>query len=202
MITDTSVYKNSKDISQLYELAYPQIPSVQDIMMADNINIIPDKTTLLSLQHPSLIENFSLRKANKYAENIADTYNIKMPNCRNTIKMYCKDSIVNSVIKKFKIRSDIGIKKYGTTLDRDDLTLIEWLNHAQEEHMDAILYLEKARNIENERNNNNENKTSHYLAKLTREEREKNHFIIMTVFVIIPTFVILGAKCFLYNFRK
>lgn len=56
---------------------------------------------------------------------------------------YCKDSIVNSVISKFINRSDLGIKKYGVTLDRDDLDINEWINHAQEEHMDAILYLEK-----------------------------------------------------------
>lgn len=54
-----------------------------------------------------------------------------------------KDSIVESVINKFKQRSETGIAKYGVTLDRDDLSMIEWINHAQEEHMDAILYLEK-----------------------------------------------------------
>jgi len=54
-----------------------------------------------------------------------------------------KDSIVESVINKFKQRSEIGIAKYSVTLDRDDLSMVEWINHAQEEHMDAILYLEK-----------------------------------------------------------
>jgi len=33
--------------------------------------------------------------------------------------------------------------KYGTNLDRTDLTVLDWIQHAQEEHMDAILYLEK-----------------------------------------------------------
>jgi hypothetical protein len=56
---------------------------------------------------------------------------------------YCKDSIVNSVISKFINRSDVGVKKYGVTLDREDLDINEWIKHAQEEHMDAILYLEK-----------------------------------------------------------
>jgi hypothetical protein len=54
-----------------------------------------------------------------------------------------KDSIVESVIEQFKQRSNVGINKYGTTLDRDDLTRLEWLNHAQQEAMDMILYLEK-----------------------------------------------------------
>lgn len=54
-----------------------------------------------------------------------------------------KDSIVNAIIEKFKQRSDTGLKKYGTTLDREDLSTKEWINHAQEELMDGILYLEK-----------------------------------------------------------
>ena len=56
---------------------------------------------------------------------------------------YCADSIVNSVINAFIGRSNIGLQKYGTTLDRDDLSVLDWIQHAQEEHMDAILYLEK-----------------------------------------------------------
>lgn len=54
-----------------------------------------------------------------------------------------QDSIVNTVVQKFLSRSELGIKKYGTTLDRTDLSVIDWINHAQEENMDAILYLEK-----------------------------------------------------------
>ena len=53
------------------------------------------------------------------------------------------DTVVQSVIAKFAERSKIGIEKYGTTLDRDDLHTLEWVNHMQEELMDAILYLEK-----------------------------------------------------------
>lgn len=53
------------------------------------------------------------------------------------------DSIVNTVTKKFKDRSEIGINKYGTTMDRNDLSTEEWLVHLQEELMDATLYIEK-----------------------------------------------------------
>ena len=53
------------------------------------------------------------------------------------------DSIVAAVIKKFQERSDLGQKKYGTTLDRTDLKTLDWIQHAQEELMDGILYLEK-----------------------------------------------------------
>ena len=57
--------------------------------------------------------------------------------------MPINDKIVEKVIKKFAERSELGQKKYGVTLERTDLTLLEWLNHAQEEAMDMILYLER-----------------------------------------------------------
>jgi hypothetical protein len=53
------------------------------------------------------------------------------------------DSIVAAVIAKFQQRSEVGQKKYGTNLDRTDLTTMDWIQHAQEELMDGILYLEK-----------------------------------------------------------
>jgi hypothetical protein len=55
------------------------------------------------------------------------------------------DSVVKSIIDKFTQRSEMGKKKYGTDLDRTDLSTLEWINHAQEELMDGILYLEKLR---------------------------------------------------------
>jgi hypothetical protein len=58
-----------------------------------------------------------------------------------------KDSVVQSVINKFKQRSEVGIKKYGTTMDRDDLTRDEWITHISEELMDALLYLEKLKRL-------------------------------------------------------
>jgi len=53
------------------------------------------------------------------------------------------DSIVRSIIKQFEERSIKGKEKYGTDLDRTDLSLLEWLQHAKEEAMDLTLYLEK-----------------------------------------------------------
>ena len=54
-----------------------------------------------------------------------------------------QDSIVETVISSFKKRSNIGIRKYNKTMDRNDLSTLEWLQHLQEELMDATLYLEK-----------------------------------------------------------
>jgi hypothetical protein len=54
-----------------------------------------------------------------------------------------KDTIVEAVISSFKERSEVGVKKYKKTMDRDDLSTLEWLQHFQEELMDATLYIEK-----------------------------------------------------------
>jgi len=59
------------------------------------------------------------------------------------VQINMKDSILESVLDKFKQRSEEGIKKYGVTMDRKDLNGLEWLNHLQEELMDATLYIEK-----------------------------------------------------------
>jgi hypothetical protein len=56
------------------------------------------------------------------------------------------DSIVTSVIDQFTARAKMGKKKYGVDLDRTDLSLLDWIEHAKQEHMDAILYLEKIKN--------------------------------------------------------
>lgn len=53
------------------------------------------------------------------------------------------DSVVSSIIHSFMNRARIGKEKYGKTLDRTDLKVSDWINHAQEELMDGILYLEK-----------------------------------------------------------
>jgi len=53
------------------------------------------------------------------------------------------DPIVQTVIEKFQQRSELGQKKYGTTLEGNNLPFLGWVQHMQEELMDAILYLEK-----------------------------------------------------------
>jgi hypothetical protein len=64
----------------------------------------------------------------------------------NTELAQCEDSIVRSVVASFLERSRVGQLKYGTNLDRKDLTTMQWIQHAQEELMDGILYLEKLKN--------------------------------------------------------
>lgn len=70
-----------------------------------------------------------------------------------TIKF--RDPVVERVVDKFVGRSDVGYKKYGVTLDKDPSEMLEWLNHLQEELMDAILYLQKSKEkYETERSEN------------------------------------------------
>jgi hypothetical protein len=58
-------------------------------------------------------------------------------------KATIQDPILLKVLAKYYERSERGVKKYGRTLDRDDLNFLNWLNHLQEELMDATLYIEK-----------------------------------------------------------
>ena len=58
-----------------------------------------------------------------------------------------RDKIIERVINKIKSRSDVGYKKYGVTLKDDDQPLLVWLTHIQEELMDAVNYIEKAKMV-------------------------------------------------------
>ena len=61
----------------------------------------------------------------------------------NSKEIKFRDPVVERVVDKFVSRSDVGFKKYGVTLDQDPSNLFEWLNHIQEELMDATLYIQK-----------------------------------------------------------
>ena len=52
-----------------------------------------------------------------------------------------EDKIVQQVVDRYQSRSDIGIRKYGTTLEGNNKD--NYLRHIQEEMMDATLYIEK-----------------------------------------------------------
>ena len=54
-----------------------------------------------------------------------------------------RDPVVERVVDKFVSRSDVGFAKYGVTLNEDKSNLFAWINHLQEELMDAVLYMQK-----------------------------------------------------------
>ena len=58
-----------------------------------------------------------------------------------------RDKIIEQVINKIKSRSDVGFKKYKVTLHQDEQPLNVWLTHIQEELMDAVNYIEKAKMV-------------------------------------------------------
>lgn len=64
-------------------------------------------------------------------------------NITNEQTIKSEDTILISVLTKYYDRSKQGLKKYGTNLDRKDIDLMGWLNHLQDELMDATLYIEK-----------------------------------------------------------
>jgi hypothetical protein len=61
-----------------------------------------------------------------------------------------KDAIVAKVIEAYKTRSEVGIAKYGTTLEGNNTD--DFLQHLQEELMDATLYIEKLKEIASQLN--------------------------------------------------
>ena len=98
-----------------------------------------------NLKTDNLIESFNWINT-KEGYDFWDDLHYKEPQTKETKEI--KDTIVESVIEHFKQRSEVGINKYGVTLDRTDLDRLQWLQHAQEEAMDLILYLEKLKQYE------------------------------------------------------
>jgi hypothetical protein len=54
-----------------------------------------------------------------------------------------KDTVVYRIASLLRSRSETGIRKYGTTLDRTDLEVKQWIDHAIEESLDQALYLQR-----------------------------------------------------------
>lgn len=69
--------------------------------------------------------------------NMSDKEVIELPQCL----------IASSIIKQVKERADVGLAKYGVTLDREDLTQEEWIQHAIEEALDFAGYLTRLKEI-------------------------------------------------------
>lgn len=63
-----------------------------------------------------------------------------------------RDSITNRIIELIETRADKGLQTYGVTMDRDDLTAEQWIDHAIEEALDLAIYLMKIKS-ELEQNN-------------------------------------------------
>lgn len=60
--------------------------------------------------------------------------------------------ILYNIIDDLLAREEKGLKEYGTTMDRTDLSEIEWLQHAYEEALDLSIYLKKLIKIKKDAN--------------------------------------------------
>jgi len=60
-----------------------------------------------------------------------------------------RDPIIEKVCDQLVSRSNVGYKKYGVTLDEDAPDLQKWLQHLQEELLDAANYVEKLKSVLN-----------------------------------------------------
>lgn len=60
-----------------------------------------------------------------------------------------QSEIIKQVIADITSREKKGFETYGTTMDRTDLDLFEWLNHAYEEALDFAIYIKKIQNTLN-----------------------------------------------------
>jgi len=76
-------------------------------------------------------------------------------------------SIEEQVCFKILKRSEVGEKKYGTTMEREDLSKLDWLKHAQEEAMDLCVYLQKLIELE-------ESKPFKYEWNMTKPSSDHN----------------------------
>jgi uncharacterized coiled-coil DUF342 family protein len=97
--------------------------------------------------------------------------------------MEMKDSIVEEVRQDLLDRSEVGIKKYNTTLDREDLDLVDWMEHTRQELLDGALYLTRAKKDVEEMNDSWDELVREYF-NLKQEFELKNKIIDNLVKVI------------------
>ena len=76
-------------------------------------------------------------------ENILVAIQKQKDTLTNEINM---DENVENVITQLREREQRGLSKYGVNTERTDLSTLEWLQHLQEELMDASVYIEKLKN--------------------------------------------------------
>ena len=116
------------------QIPIPQPYTPIDVSVTDNATTATEDVAIPVEKKEDAVEQ-AVASIAEIAANILDSDSL--------IHQIPVDSIVKSVLSKFVSRAEFGMKKYGTSLDRKDLQILDWIQHAQEEHMDAILYLEK-----------------------------------------------------------
>ena len=135
-MTDKLTYaiaKTKQDLEVIYQQLKVDFQQTKD----ENYELHFLSVNTILIQLDRILELIELEKHFEEKKKAIEEFNEKyfIPNK--------KDSIVEQVITKYRKRSQLGIKKYGTTLAENELTQEQWFTHLQEELMDAVLYLEK-----------------------------------------------------------
>ena len=85
-----------------------------------------------------------LKKYDEYSKETPEEFKKRLErDVGPTITAPGTDKNVENVVEQLRWRSEKGLLKYGVTTERKDLSVIEWLQHLQEELMDASVYIEK-----------------------------------------------------------
>jgi hypothetical protein len=88
-----------------------------------------------------------LKEFDEYIKETPDEFKKRLDSLiGSTITDPAKDKNVENVVEQLRWRAEKGLLKYGVTTERKDLSVIEWLQHLQEELMDASVYIEKLKN--------------------------------------------------------
>lgn len=77
------------------------------------------------------------KRLNQYYEGLLEHYNTEL----EVIRAVEENKILKDVIEIFKKQTEKGIQKYGTTVQSDNLSITEWIDHALQEHADSMVYL-------------------------------------------------------------
>lgn len=128
-----AIAKTKQDLEVIYQQLKVDFQQTKDENY--ELHFLSVNTVLIQLDR--ILEFIELEKQFEEKKKAIEEFNEKyfIPNK--------KDPIVEQVITKYRKRSQLGIKKYGTTLAENELTQEQWLTHLQEELMDAVVYLEK-----------------------------------------------------------
>ena len=90
--------------------------------------------------------------------------------------MTSPDKNVEAIRQKLLDRSQVGLKKYGTTTERTDIDFVGWLIHLQEELMDAAIYCQAAMNNQSDIATL-EQEIKQVRARLARVENDRSDLI-------------------------
>ena len=88
-----------------------------------------------------------------------------------------QDENVFNVVCHYAERAQKGFKKYGTTTERTDIDLVGWLQHLQEELMDATVYIERIKHELKSKPNNGTGMQENTQAKSTNNSVSLNYIV-------------------------